>query len=99
MAVAVTREEIAAFVARHADAFRRRDAAALAADHAPDGIVVSPMFATVQGRAAIEESYRALYTAFPDWTLTVEDTVIDGSKAVALFRTTATHVNEFLGFP
>jgi len=99
MSGVAAREDVAALVVRHADGFRRRDPAALAADHAIDGIVVSPMFATVRGRPAIEESYRALFTAFPDWRLTVEETVIDGNKAAAVFRATATHVNEFFGLP
>ena len=72
---------------------------ALASDHAPDGVVESPMFATVQGRSAIEASWRTLFTAFPDLQITIDAVLIDPPR-VALFSTAqATHVNEFFGIP
>ena len=52
----MTRTELEAFVTRHLQAFERHDAEALVSAYAPDGIVESPMFATVQGRSAIEAS-------------------------------------------
>jgi steroid delta-isomerase-like uncharacterized protein len=94
-----TREDIAAFVETHAEAFSRHDPVTLASHHALDGVVVSPIFATVRGRPAIEDSYRALFTAFPDWTFHVEDVIIDGRKLVVLFKTTATHTSDFFGLP
>jgi len=99
MSVVISREEITAFVARHVEVFHRHDPVKLAAHHTIDGTVVSPMFATVHGRQAIEDSYRALFRAFPDWTLKVEDIVVEQDKAVVLVTSTATHVNEFFGLP
>ena len=84
---------------RHRDAWQRRDPVALAACHHPDGVIVGPLFATQRGRAAIEASYAALFTAFPDLTLTVDATVVD-LPYVANFETLrGSHRSEFLGYP
>ncbi len=93
----MTRDERQSFAAQHIAAWQRRDPAALAADHAVDGIVESPMFATLHGRQAIEEAYRALFTPFPDWTLTVDDLLIDPPKIAAVATARATHENDFFG--
>ena len=61
----MTREEIFALFARREAAWRRRDAVALAADHAPDGVVVSPTGGVLEGRADIERIYRVWFVAFP----------------------------------
>src|SRR5438874_26226 len=96
---AITRDEIAAFVERHAQAFDARDPEALASCHTVDGTVVSPMFATVHGRSAIEESYANLFATFPDWAMTVDDVIIDSPRLAILFKATATHVKDFFGLP
>jgi ketosteroid isomerase-like protein len=53
----MTNEEVATFIARHTDAWNRRDPAALSSHHTPAGVVVSPMFHRVDGRADIRRSY------------------------------------------
>jgi steroid delta-isomerase-like uncharacterized protein len=95
----VTKEQIAELVNRHLDAYRRRDPVALAADHSEASLVVSPMFATVQGRSAIEASYRTLFTAFPDWDMQAESPIIDGDRVAQYFHVSATHMNEIFGMP
>jgi hypothetical protein len=50
-----------------AASWRARDATALAAGHAVDGRVSSPMWRERLGRDAILESYRQLFETFPDW--------------------------------
>src|SRR5439155_23474740 len=62
----VTRDELQAFAEGHMQAWGRRDPSALAANHSLDGVVESPMFATLRGRPAIEDAYRAYFTSFPD---------------------------------
>ena len=95
----MTRMELEAFTTRHIQAIERHDAVALASDYTPDGIVESPMFATVQGRSAIEASWRAFFTAFPDSQHRIDAVLIDPPR-VAIFTTVqATHVNEFFGIP
>ena len=93
------RAELRAVSDRLQAAIARRDPVAVAACHTADGVVESPMFATLRGRKAIEEAQRALFTSFPDVTMTIDAIVID-SPYVALFSTMhATHVNEFFGLP
>ena len=95
----LTRAELQAVSDRLQDAFRRRDAIGMAACHTLDGVVESPMFATLRGRKAIEEAHRAFFTSFPDATMTVNAIVVDPPH-VALFATmSGTHVNEFFGLP
>jgi steroid delta-isomerase-like uncharacterized protein len=99
MTQTLARAELLAASDRMQEVFNRRDPTAFAACHTPDVVVESPMFATLRGRKAIEESQRAFFTSFPDVTITVDATVID-PPYVAMFATMhATHVNEFFGLP
>ena len=93
----MTREEIQTLFARREQAWRHRDAEALARSHAEHGTVASPMFTTVRGRKDILEAYRSLFRIFPDWTLTGEDLVIDADRVAQPFTATATHAGEFMG--
>jgi uncharacterized protein (TIGR02246 family) len=93
----MTREEVFALFDRRDAAWRRRDAAALAADHALEGIVVSPTGGVLEGRREIERIYRVWFTAFPDLTLTTEDLIVDDDRAALLGRVAGTHAGEFFG--
>ena len=93
----MTREEIFALFARREGAWRRRDAPALAADHAPDGVVVSPTGGVLEGRAEIERIYRVWFVAFPDLMFTTEDLLVDDDRAALLARVTGSHAGEFFG--
>ena len=95
----MTREEIFALFARREAAWRRRDAVALAADHAPDGVVVSPTGGVLEGRADIERIYRVWFVAFPDLMFTTEDLLVDDDRAALLCRVTGSHAGEFFGMP
>lgn len=95
----MTRADLESFVNRHLASMARQDPVALTADHTADGIVVSPMFATVQGRTAIEGSYRALFMSFPDWQIKPDAIVVDPPRVAILGTAHATHVNEFFGHP
>jgi ketosteroid isomerase-like protein len=61
----MTRADLVARLERHRDAFKRRDADALAADHAPEGIFESPAHGIVKGRAAIRDVYVYWFTTAP----------------------------------
>jgi steroid delta-isomerase-like uncharacterized protein len=95
----MTRDEIGAFFKARQGLWKAKDHRALADSHAIDSIVESPMFGRLQGRDAIRESYASLFATFPDWDLTIDDIVIDGSRVVQIFSVTATHVGEFMGLP
>jgi steroid delta-isomerase-like uncharacterized protein len=93
------RQELRTWAERHVKAWSQRDAAALAVRHAPDGIVESPRFGSVHGRRAIEETYRTLFTSFPDVEQITHAILVD-PPYVAIFAThRGTHVNEFFGLP
>ena len=95
----MTRTEITGFLTRRQDHWTARDARALALDHTPDGVVHSPIFGVVHGVEAIETTYRNLFNVFADWTFDAQDLIVEGDRAVQLFRVTATHTNELFGVP
>jgi len=76
-----------------------RDAAALTASHTDDATIISPIFRTVKGHQEILESYRTLFTTFPDWTYVAEPALVDGTKVAQPFIVSATHVHDFMGMP
>jgi len=93
----MTRDEVTSVLARHRDSFLRRDAPALAADHAADGTFESPAHGTVRGRPAIEEVYRYWFAAFPDLQLTWEAPLVDGDCAAIFWRFAGTAQGPFFG--
>jgi uncharacterized protein (TIGR02246 family) len=93
----MTRDDIFAIFTRREDAWRARDPVALANDHSPDGVVVSPTGGVLEGRAEIERIYRVWFTAFPDLMLNTEDLLVDGDRAALLCRITGSHAGEFFG--
>jgi hypothetical protein len=95
----MTREELSKFADDRKTAWDRKDPVALAAGHTPDGDVVSPIFGTVKGRAAIEASYKNLFAVFGDWEFIGDDLIMDGDIVVEGFTARATHTHEFLGVP
>ena len=95
----MTREEIVALFERREAAWRERDAVALAADHAPHGVVISPTGGVLEGRADIERIYRVWFTAFADYVFAIEDLIIEGDRVAVLGRVTGRHSGEFFGVP
>jgi uncharacterized protein (TIGR02246 family) len=93
----MTRDEILALFARREAAWSGHDAHALAADHAPDGVVVSPTGGVLEGRIEIERIYRVWFVAFPDMHFITEDLLVDGDRAALLSRITGSHAGEFFG--
>ncbi len=43
--------------------------------------------------------YQALWAAFPDFELTLENVVVEGDTAAVRFRWTGTHRGDFMGVP
>jgi steroid delta-isomerase-like uncharacterized protein len=95
----MTREDIAALVTRREAAWRRRDAAALAADHSPDGVVISPTGGVLEGREQIERIYRLWFTAFPDLKYDITEMIVEGATVVVLATLNGTHAGDFFGLP
>jgi steroid delta-isomerase-like uncharacterized protein len=95
----MTREETTRFFERWQQAWAAQDATALASLYTEDCTIRSPMFGHLQGRAAVMESFRKLFTAFPDWKLKTEQLIIDADRAAVVFSTNATHSADFMGLP
>jgi uncharacterized protein (TIGR02246 family) len=93
----MTRDETLALMARRNAAWLARDAAALAATHAPSGVVVSPTGGVLEGRAEIERVYRLLFSAFSDLVWQPRELLIDGDRIVQIARLTGTHTGDFFG--
>lgn len=91
------REAIKTLLARREAAWRTGDAASLALTHTEDGVVVSPMFVDVKGRAAIEASYVTLFARFTDWHYVTDTPIVDGDRLAVPFTARATHAGEFMG--
>lgn len=95
----MTREDITAWFVRRQEAFKRHDARALAADHADECILQSPMAGQVVGREAIEHVYRAWFTGFPDVTLDDEELIVEGDRIVEVAMMSGTDTGGFMGLP
>lgn len=93
----MTRQDIEALLERHKASFARRDAAALADQHAEDGTFESPAYGVVRGRPAIEGVYRYWFEAFPDLLLTWDSVLIDGERAAFFWTLTGTAQGVFFG--
>jgi steroid delta-isomerase-like uncharacterized protein len=95
----MTRDAVVAFFEQWETWWAGRDVDGLAGMHAENVKVTSPMFGQIKGRAAVAESYVRLFSAFPDWTLTTEDLIVDGDTVAQVFSATATHKGDFMGLP
>jgi steroid delta-isomerase-like uncharacterized protein len=51
------------------------------------------------GKAGAKQWFEILFTAFPDLSMTAEDTIVEGDKVVARVRAHGTHRAEFMGIP
>ena len=99
---AMTRDEIREFVRLNEAAWERRDTAALMEDYADNCEVVSPMLRTLRGKAAVEGSFRDLFRAFGEWTIAVDDVLVDldgGVRCAIVTTIHAVHAGEIFGFP
>jgi len=76
----MTSEEIRVFLDRFSRAWESQDVTALGACYADDCTVVSPIFGTVKGRAAVEKSYRDLVRVFGIQKVRVDDVVIGNEE-------------------
>ena len=95
----MTRDEIAAIIARRQEALTRLDAVALTALHAEDCVLESPWAGTVAGREGIEKVYRELFKSFPDFKYQPEELLIDGDQVAQTATFGGTDNRGFMGLP
>lgn len=89
--------EIVAFFAKRDEYWRRHDFVALAAGHAEDGEVESPVGGNVKGRNAIQNIYSGWFSSFPDVEYLAEHLLIDGNRAVQFVKMTGIQRGDFCG--
>jgi len=53
----------------------------------------------IRGLDALKKSHSAAYATFPDTHYTIDDTIVEGDKAVTRFTFSGTHKGEFGGIP
>jgi predicted ester cyclase len=93
----MTRDEIAAFFARRANAWARHDVAALVSDFADDCVVEGATAGILRGRSAVEAVYRHWFSAFPDIVFEPHDPVSMESRAAQVITIYGTDTAGFLG--
>ena len=80
----MTRTEADDLVARYHDALNSHNLAALMPFYAQDAVVVSPMFRTLHGRAAIQASFENLFHLAPDYRVQPNDSLFEGDRAAEI---------------
>ncbi len=50
-----------------------------------------------KGKAGVGRLFQSMFDAFPDFEMIVEDTIVEGDKAVILVTARGTHQGEFMG--
>ena len=93
----MTRDEIVALLDRHQEALTRRDADALASQHAEEGTLESPAHGVVVGRAKIADIYRYWFTAFPDVQFRLGSPIVSGDRAAVFWTFSGTAHGPFFG--
>jgi ketosteroid isomerase-like protein len=80
----MTREEAAKLAAELQSAINSHVISAIMNCYAEGAVMVSPVFNTVQGRAAIASTWEAIFSTFPDWKVHVDDLLVDGDRLALL---------------
>ena len=93
----MTRSEILALFKKRQDAWEDLDAKTLAGDYTDESVIESPSAGVHTGRDS-EKALGAMFDAFLDLTMTVDDLVIDGDVVVAILSFEGTHMRPLLGF-
>lgn len=50
-------------------------------------------------KARVAQMFSLMFSAFADFTMTIDDTITEGDKVVCRVRITGTHQGEFMGIP
>ena len=95
----MTRDEIFALFNRRETAWQARDAPALTADHAPDGVVVSPTGGVLEGRSRSSASTASGSRRFPTSSSRPRTCSSTRTACALLCRITGSHAGEFFGMP
>src|SRR5262245_44927744 len=90
---------LVALFERRQQAIGNHDSIAFAAEFAEDCVVETPFAGTLNGAAAVEAAARHWLTAFPDFSIRVEETFVDGDHVIQVVTLQGTDTGGLLGFP
>lgn len=95
----MTSEEVHAFLERFRTAWLEQDLEAVSDCYVDNCEVVSPIFHTVRGRGALENSYRDAFKAFLTVSLTSDQPIIDSEhgRAAVVWTFKSKHQGEIFG--
>jgi predicted ester cyclase len=93
----MTRVDLERLIERYLATANRHDPHSLAALYSANCRVESPLFASLQGRAAVETSYQQFFAVFPDIEFKRESSVIDPPTMAVTTLNGATHQGEIFG--
>jgi steroid delta-isomerase-like uncharacterized protein len=95
----MTRNEALTFFALRQEEWNTRNPEALANRYTEDATIISPIFRTVRRKQEILESFRSVFSTFPDWQFIGQQLLVDGERVAQQFLVHATHSKEFMGLP
>ena len=94
----MTRDEMKMLVERLHRLWNTGDLSAISELYAPDFIGHFPKgsrLGDLEGHKGVKDAIERVRGAFPDWTETVEDVIIEGDKAVTRYVSTGIHQGPF----
>lgn len=91
------REQAVEFVQELVQAINAHDAARMLSFYAPDAVAHTPAFPEITGRTAIGENFETLFSLFPDWTVELNDVLVDGDRIAFTGIVHATDRNGWFG--
>jgi steroid delta-isomerase-like uncharacterized protein len=92
-------EENKALVRRWYEEWNKHSLAGIAEDCVPDYAIHGAPPGTPPGLAGMKQWCIAIWTAFPDAHLVVEDLIAEGNKVASRSTTRGTHQGDFMGIP
>jgi ketosteroid isomerase-like protein len=95
----MNREQAIQFVRELAEAVNAHDTPRLLTFYADDAVTVSPVSGGIVGREDISKSWDAIFSLFPDWTVSVHDVLLDGDRLAFFGSASATDRDGWFGQP
>jgi steroid delta-isomerase-like uncharacterized protein len=97
----MTSEQVHAFLDRFRTAWQEQDLESLSDCYVDHCEIISPIFHTLRGRAAMENSFRDLFKAFVATSIKADDSIIDSEhgRAAAIWTLRSKHQGEIFGVP
>lgn len=93
----MTREQALQIVQELEAAANARDTSRIMRLYADDAALVSPVWGRLTGREAIVKTWNDTFARFPDWTVKVDDVLVDGDRIAFLGRAGANDRSGWFG--